>query len=84
MVKNVLVVGGVTYDTIIQTDKFPLPVPQTLFSKESYKMIGGTGSGKALNLSKLGFNTTLHAQFGDDNEGLEIKKYFKNHNINLT
>lgn len=71
---RVLVLGGVTYDTIIQLDNLPQPIPQTIFSKSTYQAVGGTGAGKALNLAKLGFDVTFHAFIGDDEEGTLIRQ----------
>jgi sugar/nucleoside kinase (ribokinase family) len=70
---RILVLGGVTYDTIIQLDSLPQPIPQTIFSKTSYQAVGGTGAGKALNLAKLGFHVTLHGFIGDDDDGMFIQ-----------
>lgn len=70
---RVLIIGGVTYDTIIQLDSLPQPLPQTIFSKASYQAVGGTGAGKALNLAKLGFDVTLHGFIGDDDDGMLIR-----------
>lgn len=74
---RVLVLGGVTYDTIIQLDQLPQPKPQTIFSEESYQVVGGTGAGKALNLKKLGLEVTFHAFIGDDRYGEIIRQTMK-------
>jgi acarbose 7IV-phosphotransferase len=55
-VKRVLVLGGVSYNTMIHVDRFPQPEPQTMFSRRVHDTVGSTGAGKALNLSKLGFD----------------------------
>jgi sugar/nucleoside kinase (ribokinase family) len=74
--KRVLVLGGVSYNTMIYVDSFPQPEPQTVFSKRLHDTVGSTGSGKALNLCRLGFDVTLHGVIGDDRYGDLIKAYF--------
>lgn len=64
MNKPILIIGGVSVDTIIHLDTLPESVPQTVWPSESYKMLGSTGSGKALNLAALGHQVTLHTLLG--------------------
>lgn len=66
---KILILGGVSRDKIIYLNDFKDLKPGTVFSRKSIETIGSTGSGKALSLSKLGMNTTLHAMIGDDNQG---------------
>lgn len=66
---SVLVVGGVTWDTLLYLDHLPEPRPQTVFSHGYHETLGGTGAGKALNLARLGFDVTLHALLGEDAVG---------------
>ncbi len=54
--KDVLVLSGVSYNTMSYLDECPQPVSQTVFSGDWHETIGSTGTGKALNLSKLGFD----------------------------
>lgn len=68
MNKPILIIGGVSVDTVIQLDALPQPVPQTIWPNESYKTLGSTGAGKALNLSALGLPVTLHSLLGRDQE----------------
>ena len=65
--------GGLTFDTLIFLDKLPQPIPQTIFSKGSETLIGGTGAGKALALNRLFEQTTFHAMLGNDKSGKNIK-----------
>ena len=67
-----LVIGGVSYNTMVYLDTFPNPVPQTIISRGFHETIGSTGAGKALNLRKLGFDVTLHALIGDDTYGRRV------------
>ena len=61
---KILVLGGVSVNTMIYLDQFPQPTPQTVFSKGYHETIGSTGAGKALNLKKLGLDVTLHGLIG--------------------
>jgi len=80
---SVLVLGGVSFDTIIYLDALPDPVPRTLFSRSFHETIGSTGAGKALNLAKLGLDTTLHALIGDDTYGQRIRAYLRDNDLAL-
>ncbi len=71
--KNVLVLGGLSYNMMIYLAALPEAIPQTIFSQGHHETIGGTGAGKALNLSKLGFHVTFHALLGEDYFGSIIQ-----------
>lgn len=68
MNKPILVIGGVSVDTVIQLDALPQPVPQTIWPNDSYRTLGSTGAGKALSLSALGLPVILHSLLGRDRE----------------
>ncbi|MBN1875773.1 MAG: carbohydrate kinase family protein [Anaerolineae bacterium] len=74
---KVLVLGGVSINTMIYIDRFPNPQPQTVFSKGYHETLGSTGAGKALNLKKLGLDVTLHGLIGDDYYGNCIREYME-------
>ena len=67
--KNVFIAGGASFNSIIYLPDFPEPIPQTIHKCNYTETIGSTGSGKALNLAKLGFSVSLHAMLGDDRYG---------------
>ena len=81
--KKVFIAGGITYDLIINLDTLPQGKAGTLFSSKSKKCVGGTGAGKALNLSRLGFDTMLHAFVGNDENGKKVKEYMSATKINF-
>ena len=66
------VLGCASVDSIMYMNNFPQPIPQTLIADRFYETVGSTGSGKALNLSKLGFDIDFHALIGDDYYGHKI------------
>jgi sugar/nucleoside kinase (ribokinase family) len=63
------VIGGVSWNQVIDVPRLPQGRTETLFATAAREGIGATGSGKALNLARLGFATRLHALVGDDVEG---------------
>lgn len=83
MTINVFVAGGVSFDTIIHLEGFPEPRQATLFARESYGAVGGTSSGKALNLAALGHEVTLAAQLGPDRFGDLLRACFLEAGVTL-
>jgi sugar/nucleoside kinase (ribokinase family) len=77
---KILILGGVSFDTIIHLKHLPEPISQTLFGRD-YQTIGSTGAGKAMNLTKLGISNTLHATIGNDDEGERIKKFLEEQGV---
>lgn len=81
---KVLVIGGTTFDSIVYLDKLPQGNPQTLFASSPLnETLGSTGSGKALNLTKLGVDTTLHSVIGNDEYGHKIIKGLTNAGVDF-
>lgn len=78
-----LIIGGVTFDTLIRLDRFPEPRSQTVFSQGYHETLGSTGAGKALNLRKLGFDVTLHALVGADTFGQHIEERLRQEGIDF-
>ncbi len=72
--KNVLVLGGVSLNTMIFFDDFPEPRSHSAYPKRFHEAAGSTGAGKALNLCRLGFDVTLHALIGKDEYGAKVQQ----------
>jgi sugar/nucleoside kinase (ribokinase family) len=72
--RNILVLGGVSLNTMIFFDEFPEPRSHTAYPKRFHEAAGSTGAGKALNLCRLGFKVTLHALIGEDEYGEKVKE----------
>lgn len=72
-IERVLVVGGLSWNTMIDLGELPEPRQQTLHSRRYHETVGSTGAGKAMNLGRLGFDVTLHAMLGDDRWGEQIR-----------
>ncbi|WP_165856838.1 carbohydrate kinase family protein [Marinobacter sp. JSM 1782161] len=73
MQEAILIIGGASLDTIVQLDALPQPVPQTIWPRRSYRALGSTGAGKALNLVGLEQRVTLHTLLGRDEAGRTIR-----------
>lgn len=78
---DILVVGGVAWDSLIYLDDFPAQKPQTVFSQRFHETIGATGSGKALALNQPGMTVTLHGMVGEDRYGESVRDYLQQQGI---
>ena len=72
--KNVLILGGVSYNTMIYTDDFPEPRSHTVYPRRFFETVGSTGAGKALNLCRLEFDVTLYGLLGDDEFAARVER----------
>ncbi len=81
--KNIFIIGGASYNSVITLDEFPKAIPQTIHNCHFNETIGNTGAGKALTLSKLGFNTTFHSLIGDDSFGEKVTSLLQEPNLNF-
>ncbi|KAF5074495.1 carbohydrate kinase family protein [Proteiniclasticum sp. QWL-01] len=79
---DILVMGGASYDTIIQLPKNPV-TKGTYYAKDAYDRCGSTGIAKAVALQKLGASVTLHTLLGEDLEGQAITKHLRQCGIHL-
>ncbi|MBM6616378.1 carbohydrate kinase family protein [Bacillus suaedaesalsae] len=79
---NILVLGGVSFNLMVEVDHFPQPVAQTIHSVKSYhETLGSTGAGKSLNVKKLGFDVDFYGIIGKDEYGDKIVSYLKKDEI---
>jgi len=81
--QHITIIGGASIDSIIYLDEFPQPIPQTIHQCEFRETLGSTGSGKALNLCRLGFQTRLHAIIGDDSFGKMVRAHLQHPNLSF-
>ncbi len=81
--KNIFIIGGASYNSVITLDEFPQAISQTIHNCYFDETIGNTGAGKALTLSKLGFNTTFHSLIGDDSFGEKVTSFLKEPNLHF-
>lgn len=80
--KKVLIIGGTSFDSMIYLKELPSNQTQTIFTTTSlHETIGSSGAKKALNLIKLGLNTTLHSVIGADEYGHKIIHWLKEEKV---
>lgn len=72
--QKVFIIGGTTFDHIVHLPQLPQPVPQTIHQAAFHEGTGSTGSGKALNLHKLGVPLEFYSVLGNDAYGAHIEK----------
>jgi acarbose 7IV-phosphotransferase len=75
--QKVFVIGGTTFDHIVYLPELPGNQPQTIHNAPFRETTGSTGSGKALNLTKLGVPNTLYSVLGDDVYGEKIIRHLQ-------
>lgn len=73
---KVLVLGGVSFNTMIYLERLPPPEPGTVFSQGFHETVGSTGAGKALNLRPLGLDVLLFDLIGADAYGRRLQAHF--------
>lgn len=71
--QQLFIIGGTTFDHIVYLPQLPQPVPQTIHQAAFQEGTGSTGSGKALNLHKLGVPLQLYSVLGNDSYGNYIQ-----------
>lgn len=82
--KKVLVLGGVSFNLMVDVKDFPQPVAQTISTVNSYhETLGSTGAGKAMNLKKLGLDVKLYGNIGKDPYGELILSRFQQESISF-
>jgi sugar/nucleoside kinase (ribokinase family) len=80
---RVVVIGGASWNTMIQLERFPEPRASTVWPVDWYDAVGSSGAGKALNLARLGVAVTLHAALGDDEEGRRVAAFLEAAGVHL-
>ncbi len=81
--KKIFNTGGASFNSIIHLDEFPQPIPTTIHDCKFKEAVGNTGVGKAVTLSKLGFDVTFHAMIGQDLYAEKIKLFLDQPNLNF-
>jgi len=69
---DVFVAGGCSWDAIVYLEEFPTTT-ETHFARDFQETLGSSGSGKSLNLGRLGVDTQFHAMIGEDRFGEAIR-----------
>lgn len=71
--QKVFIIGGTTFDHIVHLPQLPQPIPQTIHQAPFHEGTGSTGSGKALNLHRLGVPLQLYSVLGSDSYGAAVQ-----------
>jgi sugar/nucleoside kinase (ribokinase family) len=67
--RRAVVCGGIAWNRMIHLDRFPDPVPATIFPTRTIDAVGSSGAGKAMNFASLGWDVTFWTPVGDDEAG---------------
>ena len=65
--------GGASWNRMLHLPELPGDRPRTIFARGMHEAIGSSGAGKALNLARLGWETTLLAPLGADVAGASVR-----------
>jgi ribokinase len=77
---NVLVIGSVNMDLVVETDHFPAP-GETLLGQRFTTFPGGKGANQAVAARRLGAQVAMIACLGDDAFGRELNDRLKSEGI---
>ena len=81
MADEIVVVGSMNMDLVIETDKSPKK-GETLIGNDFHQIPGGKGANQALAAGKLGANVTFIGACGKDNYGEQLLNNLKSEGIN--
>ena len=68
-----VIFGAASWNTLIHVERFPPPVPASVFPPAWHETVGSSGAGKAMNLARLGVDVTLHCLLGADEAGRRVR-----------
>lgn len=77
---DVVVIGSLNYDILIQQDRLPY-IGETFIGNELLMMSGGKGANQAVQCAKLGLKVKFIGCIGNDIYGDELLKSLRNNNI---
>ncbi|MEW8972919.1 MAG: ribokinase [Tissierellaceae bacterium] len=82
MGKNVIVVGSMNMDLVVNTDEIP-KVGETVLGNELLQIPGGKGANQGVAIAKLNNNITFLGKVGKDGFGDELLKSMSNAGVNI-
>ncbi len=83
MNKNILVVGSMNIDLVVQTDRYPKS-GETIIGKDIIQIPGGKGANQAAAAGKLGGNVAFIGACGKDNFGDRLLSSLEDSGINIS
>jgi sugar/nucleoside kinase (ribokinase family) len=69
MTRRAVVCAGIAWNRMIHLERFPDPVPATVFPSKTIDAAGSSGAGKAMNFASLGWDVTFWTPVGEDEAG---------------
>lgn len=80
-IKNILVIGSLNMDFVIEVNKMPLP-GETILGKNFTLIPGGKGANQAYAIGKLGANVSMLGVVGNDEYGKKLLENLNSVNVN--
>lgn len=80
--RNILVIGSLNMDFVIEVSKMPLP-GQTILGKDFKLVPGGKGANQAYAMGKLGAKTSMIGAIGNDEYGEKLLENLNSVNVNI-
>lgn len=81
--KNILVVGSMNMDLVVNTDEIP-KVGETILGNSLSQIPGGKGANQAVAMAKLGGDVTFLGKVGDDSFGLDLIKSMEDSKVDIS
>ena len=82
MSKNILVIGSINKDLVVNTPRFPKE-GETILGYSFYTNNGGKGANQACAIGKLGGNVSMFGAIGDDTFGKDLSNALSSNNVNI-
>ncbi|WP_034914810.1 ribokinase [Erwinia sp. 9145] len=82
MKHNVVVIGSLNYDILVQQDRLP-EIGETFTGNELMLMPGGKGANQAVQCAKLGLNVNMVGCVGNDIYGAELIKSLNENGVSV-
>lgn len=82
MSNQIVVLGSINMDQVIQVDQLPLR-GETVEGKSVFYVPGGKGANVAVAASRLGADVALIGKIGNDNYGSKLFNFLKSERLNL-
>lgn len=82
-IKNIVVIGSLNIDFVIEVDKMPLP-GETVLGKSFTLVPGGKGANQAYAIGKLGANVSMIGAIGNDEYGETLLENLNSVHVDTT
>lgn len=82
MSHDVVVIGSLNYDILIQQDRMP-EIGETFTGNELLLMPGGKGANQAVQCARLGLNVAMVGCVGEDMYGADLIKSLRENGVNV-